>query len=129
MRRDFGRGDSDGGNFRVPPVREGEELDVAIEAVGEKGDGIAKKSGFVIFVPGAKAGQNVKIKVTKVLRKVAFAEVVGEASAAPKSQKKEEPKEDEEEEEFSNAESAPAAESPGEEEFTEDFGMEEETEE
>jgi predicted RNA-binding protein with TRAM domain len=69
-----------GGRF-APPVREGEEIDVNIEAVGEKGDGIAKKEGFVIFVPNTQVGQNVKVKVTKVLRKVAFGEVVGEGSA------------------------------------------------
>ncbi|MBI2135497.1 TRAM domain-containing protein [Candidatus Woesearchaeota archaeon] len=59
------------------PVKVGDELDVKIEAVGEKGDGIAKKDGFVLFVPGVKAGDNVRIRVTRVLRKVGFAEVVG----------------------------------------------------
>jgi len=62
-----------------PPVEVDEELDVKIEAVGAKGDGIAKKDGFVLFVPNAKEGENVRIKVTKVLRKVGFAEVIGEA--------------------------------------------------
>ena len=38
------------GNMTAP-VREGEELDVTIEAIGDKGDGIAKKDGFVLFVP------------------------------------------------------------------------------
>lgn len=61
--------------YRVP-VDVGEELDVTIEAVGEKGDGIAKKDGFILFVPGVKQGDKVRIKVTKVLKKVGFAEVV-----------------------------------------------------
>lgn len=82
MRGNFGRQMS-------PPVSVGEELDVNIEAVGEKGDGIAKKQGFVIFVPDTKPGQNVKIKVTKVLRKVAFGEVIGEGSAPAAEQKEE----------------------------------------
>lgn len=68
------------GGQRFQPVKVGEELDVTIEAVGEKGDGIAKKDGFVLFVPGVKEGDNVRIKVTKVFRKVGFAEVVGEAA-------------------------------------------------
>ncbi|MDP7181809.1 MAG: TRAM domain-containing protein [Candidatus Woesearchaeota archaeon] len=59
-----------------PPVSVGEEIDVTIEAVGEKGDGIAKKEGFVLFVPGVKEGDQVRIKITKVLNKVGFAEVV-----------------------------------------------------
>ena len=63
-----------------PPVRVDEELDVKIEAVGEKGDGVAKKDGFVLFVPNVKEGDYVRVKVTKVLRKVGFAEVVGVAT-------------------------------------------------
>ena len=35
--------------FRQAPVNVGDELDVKIEAVGEKGDGIAKKEGFVLL--------------------------------------------------------------------------------
>jgi 23S rRNA (uracil1939-C5)-methyltransferase len=59
------------------PVKEGEEINAVIEAVAEKGDGIAKKAGFVIFVPGTKVGDKVKIRVKKVAKKVAFAEVIG----------------------------------------------------
>ena len=59
------------------PVKVGDELDVKIEAVGEKGDGIAKKDGFVLFVPSTKQGDEVRIRVTRVLQKVGFAEVVG----------------------------------------------------
>ena len=65
---------------REPPVRVGDTLDVKVEAVGSKGDGIAKKDGFVLFIPGVKEGDEVTVKVNKVLRKVGFAEVVGEAS-------------------------------------------------
>jgi len=77
-----------GGGFRprggagVPPVQVGEELDVRIEAVGEKGDGIARKRGFVLFVPNTREGDEVRVRVTKVLRKVGFAEVVGQPQGA-----------------------------------------------
>ena len=81
------------------PVNVGDELDVKIEAVGEKGDGIAKKDGFVLFVPNTKEGQEVRVRVTKVLRKVGFAEVVGDAGSrterAPKAEEKEEVKDTE----------------------------------
>jgi predicted RNA-binding protein with TRAM domain len=70
------------GGPSTAPVKVGDEIEVTIEAVGEKGDGIAKKDGFVLFVPGVKQGQKVRIRVTKVLRKVGFAEVVGSAGAA-----------------------------------------------
>jgi len=67
------------GGPRVAPVKIGDELDVEIESVGEKGDGVAKVQGFVLFVPGTQKGDKVKVKVTKVFRKVGFAEVVGQA--------------------------------------------------
>ena len=59
------------------PIQVGQELDVKIEAVGEKGDGIAKVKGFVIFVPNTKAGEDVKIRITKVSKIVGFGEVIG----------------------------------------------------
>ena len=94
----------------MPPVKEGDELDVKIEAVGEKGDGIAKKDGFVLFVPNTKEGDEVKIRVTKVLRRVGFAEAIG--SQEPVRSSKEEVKEPSEE----SKEEVP--------EDTEDFGEE-----
>ncbi|MBI1934873.1 TRAM domain-containing protein [Candidatus Woesearchaeota archaeon] len=103
-RRDFSR------NFA--PVKVGDELNVKIEAVGEKGDGIAKKDGFVLFVPGTKQGDEVKIKVTRVLQKVGFAEVVGkgEESSSEEQQEsyeQEQPQESQEssEEEYSGEDS------------------------
>lgn len=71
-----------------PPVSQGEEYDVKIESVGEKGDGIARVKGFVLFVGGTKAGEDVRIKITKVLAKVGFAEKLGPASAPVVSEKK-----------------------------------------
>ena len=98
----FGSRSNDGGGdgFRrqsFSPVKVGDELDVTIEAVGEKGDGICKVKGFVLFVPSTKEGQQVKIRVTRVLRKVGFAEVVGEASASPASEAPKEEQASEEE--------------------------------
>ncbi len=61
---------------RRPPVEVGDVIKVKIEALGSGGDGIARVSGFVVFVPGTKTGDEVSIRVTKVLRKYAFAEVV-----------------------------------------------------
>jgi len=110
------------GNFRpnrsfMAPVKVGDEIDVKIEAVGEKGDGITKKDGFVIFVPNTKEGDEVKIKVTRVLRRVGFGEVVGEGSA---------PAEEAPAEDAAKEEAAPAEEPQTED--TEDFGEEEKKE-
>lgn len=60
-----------------PPVKIGEIYEVEINAVGGKGDGIGRVKGFVLFVPGTAKGDYVKVKITKVLPKVGFAEVVG----------------------------------------------------
>ena len=67
--RDNNRGNSS-------PVNEGEEYDVKIEDMGRDGDGIAKVEGFIVFVSGAKKGEEVKIKINSVRRNFAFAEVV-----------------------------------------------------
>ncbi|MBI2665049.1 TRAM domain-containing protein [Candidatus Woesearchaeota archaeon] len=74
-------------NEQTPPVNVGDTYDVEIESVGGKGDGIARIKGFVLFVPKVKKGDQVKIKVTKVLPKVGFAEVVGKAEFQPRPQK------------------------------------------
>ena len=62
--------------FSKPPVSVGDVREVKIVAIGNSGDGIAKVNGFVVFVPGTKINDVVKVKVTKVLKKFAFAEVV-----------------------------------------------------
>ncbi len=100
------------------PVQVGDELDVTIEAVGEKGDGIAKKKGFVLFVPNTKQGERIRIRVTKVLRKVGFAEKIGDASSP-----KERSSRQAEESEPAQEEQEPSPED------TEDFGEEESTNE
>ncbi len=46
------------------PVKVGEEREVTIEEVSRRGDGIAKIQNSVIFIPGTKIGDKVKIKVT-----------------------------------------------------------------
>ncbi len=61
---------------RKPPVNVGDVREVRIEALGSGGDGIAKIRGYVVFVPGTNLNDVVKVRITKVLRKFAFAEVV-----------------------------------------------------
>jgi predicted RNA-binding protein with TRAM domain len=86
-RRDYGsygsRGHSGGSftgprPFRPSPVRVGEEFDVRIESMSKRGDaGVAKVEGLVIFVTGTKVGDNVRIRITKVGRGYATAEIAG----------------------------------------------------
>ena len=122
--RDFSGGSRDF-NDKVAPVRVGEEVDVTIEAVGAKGDGIAKKEGFVIFVPNASKGDSVRIRITKVLNNMAFAEVAGQGgSGGGSSQPKREGRR--EEDTGSDSEEAGSVEAPEQQPVdTEDFGEEE----
>jgi len=58
------------------PVEEGQELTLTIDALGRHGDGIARLNNFVIFVPGGKAGEQVKIRITSVRGSFATGELV-----------------------------------------------------
>lgn len=58
------------------PVEEGKEYTVTISDIGSQGDGVAKVDGFIVFVPGTKVGQTVKVTVTKVMNKSAFAKLI-----------------------------------------------------
>lgn len=78
----YGRDDA-GSDLGPKPVKVGDELEVTIEAVAAKGDGLAKKDGFVIFIKGASMGQKCKIKITELKARSAVGEIVtGDAPAA-----------------------------------------------
>ncbi|MEN6573878.1 TRAM domain-containing protein [Methanobacterium aggregans] len=72
----YDRNDSYESRENSSPVNVGEEHEVKIEDVGRDGDGIARIEGFVIFVTGAKVGEEVKIKINSTRRNFAFAEIV-----------------------------------------------------
>lgn len=56
------------------PVVAGEIYRLTIEDIGRRGDGVARKEGFVVFVTGATTrGATVNAKITKVLGNNAYA--------------------------------------------------------
>jgi predicted RNA-binding protein with TRAM domain len=64
------------------PVEEGQEVEVTVESVGRRGDGIARVNNFVVFIPGTNAGDKVKVRITGVRNNFATGEVVkGEESS------------------------------------------------
>lgn len=68
--------------FRPSPVRVGDEYDVKIESLSKRGDsGVARVQGLVIFVADTNVGDNLKIRITKVGRGYATADVVDGAVA------------------------------------------------
>lgn len=78
-RREGGRGGGMGMNpnyFLPKPVKVGDEVEVTIEAQASRGDGIAKKDGFVIFIKGAKEGDKLKVRITEVKARFAIGEVI-----------------------------------------------------
>lgn len=63
---------------KTAPIKEGGEYEVKIEDVGKEGDGITRIEGFVVFVPETKVGEEIKVRITSVRRRFAFAEKVPE---------------------------------------------------
>ncbi len=57
------------------PVSEGEVVEVEIDDLGSKGDGIARVEGFVVFVPGGEVGESYDVEITSVGNKFAFGEI------------------------------------------------------
>lgn len=60
--------------FQRAPVKVGQEIDVIIDDVGSRGDGITRIQGFLVFVPETKVGERLKVKIVSVGRKFAIAE-------------------------------------------------------
>lgn len=62
--------------FTMKPVKENQELEVVIDDIGSRGDGIARIQGFMIFVHGSKVGERVRVKILSVADKFAVAEKI-----------------------------------------------------
>jgi translation initiation factor 2 subunit 2 len=61
-------------------VVEGKTYEVMIEDQGKRGDGIARRDRFVIFVKGAQKGVVYNVKIEKVTGTLAFGAIVSAAS-------------------------------------------------
>jgi len=70
----FGRRNS----FPPKPVEIGKEYEVDIQETSRRGEGIARIKGLVTFIPNTKPGDHVKIRITRISRRFAEAEVVQE---------------------------------------------------
>ena len=69
-RRGHGKG------FKRCPVETGKQYEVNITETSPQGEGIARIEGFVIYVANAKPGDHVRIKITRIGVKTAYAEIV-----------------------------------------------------
>ncbi|HIH69067.1 translation initiation factor IF-2 subunit beta [Methermicoccus shengliensis] len=57
-------------------IQRDSEVEVMIMDVGSKGDGVAKLDRYTIFVPGARKGEKLKVRIKKVSGTLAFGERV-----------------------------------------------------
>jgi predicted RNA-binding protein with TRAM domain len=62
--------------LQTRPVKENQEIEVIIDDIGSRGDGIAKIQGYLIFVPRGKIGERVKVRIRSVGEKFAVAEKI-----------------------------------------------------
>lgn len=58
-----------------PMVKEGKVIEVLVQDVSQRGDGVAKMEGYTIFVPGGRKGAQLKVLIEKISGNVAFAKI------------------------------------------------------
>jgi len=59
-------------------IKEGEIYELMIQDVGSRGDGVARRGDYIIYVPGTAKGTIVKVRIEKVSGTRAFGKVVRE---------------------------------------------------
>ncbi|MCS7139164.1 MAG: TRAM domain-containing protein [Candidatus Nezhaarchaeota archaeon] len=64
------------GSSKKAPVKENEVYHVTIESVNQRGEGVARIKGFVVLVPGAMAGERLRIKIVSVRPRHAIGEAL-----------------------------------------------------
>ncbi len=57
-------------------LEEGKVYDLEITDLSRDGDGIAKYGDYTIYVPGARKGERVKVKIMKIKKNAAFGRIV-----------------------------------------------------
>ncbi len=55
-------------------VEEGMEMEVDIQFLSKRGDGVAKIGKYTLYVTGTKPGQRVKVRITRVAGSIVFTE-------------------------------------------------------
>jgi predicted RNA-binding protein with TRAM domain len=109
------------------PIKIGDIIELKIDGTGSKGDGFGKIDNFVVMVPNTREGETVKVRITRVLRKMAFGELAEGDSAASQGEQEEVPMEQVEVPMEQHVEEESTEEEPVEEESTEEEPVEEES--
>jgi len=85
-----GGGYGGGRSFPPKPVEVGKVYDLEVTDTSKRGEGVAKYEGLVVFIPGAKPGQSLKVKITRVGPRFAIGEPAGAGGEAEETEKEEE---------------------------------------
>lgn len=65
------------------PVKKNDELSITIDAVGSEGQGVGRVNGYAIFVPGALAGETVRMHIIKVTASYAVGKLLEVSVPSP----------------------------------------------
>ncbi|MCX6693939.1 MAG: translation initiation factor IF-2 subunit beta [Methanomicrobiales archaeon] len=57
-------------------IQEGSIIEVEILSLSKRGDGVAKRGKYIIFVPRTKPGQRIRVKVARISGSIIFTEPV-----------------------------------------------------
>lgn len=57
-------------------LKEGDEHEVIIKDIGKRGDGVAYIGKYIVYIPGAVKGSQVKVKIDKISGTMAFGRIV-----------------------------------------------------
>ncbi|MHB1684089.1 MAG: class I SAM-dependent RNA methyltransferase, partial [Bacilli bacterium] len=65
------------------PVKVGDQIDVTVERLGYRGEGVARHQGVAVFVDGVLPGEQAAVRITRVARSHAFATALRIAATSP----------------------------------------------
>lgn len=66
-----------------PPIKKNDELTLSVDSLSLEGQGVAKKDGFVVFVPGALPGETVRAHIIKVTSGYAVGKLLSVETPSP----------------------------------------------
>ena len=58
-------------------LEEGKQYDLEIVDISKDGNGIAKYGDYIVYVPGARKGERVRVEIVKIKKNNAFGRIVG----------------------------------------------------